>query len=294
MPIVKTSSERIAIVAERLSLLGLESALRIEELDPQFQAVKLITSKMSLGTALTLIALNSIVSYRLSGRGEDYWNEFALYVSRADEPKSLIDAVKLVTSFLAISRINVALRTVKMSRILRASVARVLEPNRIVEQVNDLRGFAKALAASLRSKWSSKTIAFSVKMMCYAYRAYYDKPVIAPFNIPIPVDSRIAKLSWTSGIAEIEGCEVRKWSDVIKVITSKPRTVQRAWGLIARRCEIPPLHLDSILWFVGGFIVKGSSREDAVKRACKALSRVTSKDDSEVFDVVSELIAKYL
>lgn len=294
MPIVRTSPERIAVIAEKLSLLRLESALKVEELDPQFQAVKLITSKMSFGAALTLIILNSIISYRLSGRGEDYWNEFALYVSKATEPRSLIDAVKLTTSFLATSRINVALRTIKVSRLLRASVARILEPTRIVGQLDDLREFAKALATSLRSKWSSKTITFSIKMVCYAYRAYYGKPLLAPFNIPIPIDSRIAKLSWTSRIADIEGCSLKRWSDVVKVITSKPKTVQKAWGLIAKKCEIPPLHLDSILWLVGGFIVKGSSREDAVEGACKALSRMIAKRSDEVFEIVSELIARYL
>jgi len=292
--IVKTNQGRIEVVAKKLSLLGLESALRMEELDPQFQAIKLITSRMSFGSALTLTTLNSIISYRLSGRGEDYWNEFALYVSKASEPKSLIDAVKLVTSFLTTSKINVALRTVKVSRLLRASVARVLEPSRIVEQTSDLRNFAKELAASLKSKWSSKTIVFSLKMICYAYRAYYGKPIIAPFNIPIPVDSRIAKISWASGIAEIEGRDVKSWSDVIKVITSKPRNVQRAWSLIAKRCRMPPLHLDSILWLVGGFIVKGSSRDDAVEKASKALSRLVSRDVNEVFTIVSELITRYL
>lgn len=294
MSIVRANPERIAVIAERMSSLKLEDALRIEELDPQFQAVKLITSKMSFNVALTLITLNSIVSYRLSGRGEDYWNEFALYVSRASEPKSLIDAIKLITSFLVNSRINVALRATKVSRLLRASRARVLEPNRIVEQVSDLRGFAKALAASLRSKWSSKTIALSIKMICYAYRAYYGRPIIAPFDVPIPVDSRIAKISWSSGVAEVEDCKLRSWSDVIKVITSKPRVVQEAWNLIAKRCKIPPLHLDSILWLVGGFIVKGSSRRDAVEGASKALSRLLSKDVNEVLGIVNELIARYL
>ncbi|MEM0083322.1 MAG: N-glycosylase/DNA lyase, partial [Candidatus Nezhaarchaeales archaeon] len=111
---------------------------------------------------------------------------------------------------------------------------------------------------------------------------------------PIPVDSRIAKISWSSGVAEVEDCKLRSWSDVIKVITSKPRVVQEAWNLIAKRCKIPPLHLDSILWLVGGFIVKGSSRRDAVEGASKALSRLLSKDVNEVLGIVNELIARYL
>ena len=294
MALVRQNEERISIVAERLKSLGLESALMVEEVDPQFQAVRLITSKMSFGPALTLIVLNSIISYKLSGRGEDYWNEFALYVSKVSEPKSLIEAVKLMLGFLSVSKKNVALRTAKTSRLLRASMARVLEPDIIVRQTRNLRKFAKDLALSLRSKWSSKTIVFSIKMICYAYRARYRRALIAPFNIPIPLDSRIAKLSWTSGVVDVEGASLRTWSDVIEALMGKPRIVQRAWSAVAEKSGIPPLHLDSILWLIGSFVDRRRAREEAVKEACKALSRTTAKSESDVFDVVNELIARYL
>jgi len=294
LALVRQNEERISIVAERLKSLGLESALMVEEVDPQFQAVRLITSKMSFGPALTLIVLNSIISYKLSGRGEDYWNEFALYVSKVSEPKSLIEAVKLMLGFLSVSKINVALRTAKTSRLLRASMARVLEPDIIVRQTRNLRKFAKDLALSLRSKWSSKTIVFSIKMICYAYRARYRRALIAPFNIPIPLDSRIAKLSWTSGVVDVEGASLRTWSDVIEALMGKPRIVQRAWSAVAEKSGIPPLHLDSILWLIGSFVDRRRAREEAVKEACKALSRTTAKSESDVFDVVNELIARYL
>jgi len=294
LALVRQNEERISIVAERLKSLGLESALMVEEVDPQFQAVRLITSKMSFGPALTLIVLNSIISYKLSGRGEDYWNEFALYVSKVSEPKSLIEAVKLMLGFLSVSKINVALRTAKTSRLLRASMARVLEPDIIVRQTRNLRKFAKDLALSLRSKWSSKTIVFSIKMICYAYRARYRRALIAPFSIPIPLDSRIAKLSWTSGVVDVEGASLRTWSDVIEALMGKPRIVQRAWSAVAEKSGIPPLHLDSILWLIGSFVDRRRAREEAVKEACKALSRTTAKSESDVFDVVNELIARYL
>jgi DNA-(apurinic or apyrimidinic site) lyase len=291
---VKQNEERSLIIAEKLRSLGLESALRIEELDPQFQAIRLITNKIEFGPALTLIVLNSIISYRLSGRGEDYWNEFALYISKASKPKSLVEAVKLVLSFLFASKINVALRASKTSRLLRASTARVLEPDEIVKQTRDLRKFAEALALNLRSTWTSKTIVFSLKMVSYAYRARYGKVLVAPFSVPIPVDSRVAKVSWTSSVIDIEEEIPKKWSDVIKAVLKRPRIAQKAWSAVAKKSGIPPLHLDSILWLVGGFISRQRTREEAVKEACEALSRMTAKNGSDVFDVVNELIARYL
>lgn len=294
MAVIRFNHERIEVVAKKLGSLGLECALRVEELDPQFQAVKLITSRMDFGTALTLIVLNSLVSYRLSGRGEDYWNEFALYVSKLSQPKSLIEAIKLVINFLSRSKLNVALRNSKTSRLLRALTANVLDPNKITEYTKDLRAFAKALASSLKSRWSSKTIVFSLKMVCYAYRAYYGKPLTVSFNIPIPVDSRIAKLSWTSGVIDVIDSNFRKWSDIVKVMVEKPRDVQRVWGIVAKKSKIPPLHLDSILWFVGGFINRSNTRERAIERASETLSRMVSKKFDEIVEVVSEIIIRYL
>gem|GEM_PF-161382 len=294
LALLRQNEERISIVAEKLSSLGLEGALKIEEVDPQFQAVKLITSRMGLGPALTLIVLNSIISYRLSGRGEDYWNEFALYVSKASEPKSLVEAVKLVLGFLSTSKINVALRASKTSRLLRASTAKVLEPDDIAKQTRNLRKFAEALALSLKSRWSSKTIVLSLKMICYAYRARYGRALIAPFSIPIPIDSRVAKLSWTSGVIDVEGAGPRKWSDVIEAVMSRPRVAQGAWSSVAKKSGIPPLHLDSILWLVGGLIDRRRAREEVVEEVCEVLSRTTAKSKSDVLEVASELIARYL
>ena len=294
MNVLRINDERIKVIGSKLGKLGLDIALKIEELDPQFQAAKLITQKMSFGPALTLIVLNSLISYRLSGRGEDYWSEFALYVSKMGEPRNLREAVKLMVNFLSNSRINVTLRRSKMMRLLKVSMSEALEPWNITKYTRNLRGLAKALASSLKTKWTTKTIIFAMKMLCYAYRAHHGKPLIAPFNIPIPIDSRIAKLSWTSGMLDIIDAKLTRWSDVVRAVTSKPSMVQRAWSNVAKTSGIPPLHLDSILWLIGGFISKRHSREEVIKAASNALSRITSKSNDEVSEVVKELINRYL
>jgi len=296
LTIVKLNEDRISRVGEALKALGLESALKVEELDPQFQAAKLIVNKMGFGPALTLVALNSLISYRLGGRGEDYWSEFALFISKVSEPKNLRDAVKLVISFLSSSRINITLRRSKVSRLLRASVINVLEPWTIVKYVKsrNLRNLARSMASSLKTKWTSKTVVFAIKMLCYAYRAYKGKPLIAPFNIPIPMDSRIAKLSWTSGIVDVIDEEPLSWSKVVKAITSKPSLTQRAWSRVAKICGIPPIHLDSILWLIGGFLDRKASREKVIENATNSLARMTLRNFNDVKRVVEEVINRYL
>lgn len=294
MNAIRINDERMKIIGLKLGKLGLDVALKIEELDPQFQAAKLITQRMSFGSALTLIVLNSLISYRLSGRGEDYWSEFALYISKMGEPRSLREAVKLMINFLSSSKINVTLRRSKTIRLLKVSMNEALEPWNITRYTKNLRGLAKTLASSLRTKWTTKTIVFAMKMLCYAYRAHHGKLLVAPFNIPIPIDSRIAKISWTSGVIDIVDANLKRWGDIVKAVTSKPSTVQKAWSNVAKASGIPPLHLDSILWLIGGLINRRNSRDEVIRKASHVLSRMTSRSNDEVSDIVKELVNRYL
>ena len=133
-----------------------------------------------------------------------------------------------------------------------------------------------------------------IRDRCYAYRAYRGKPLIAPFNIPIPMDSRIAKLSWTSGIVDVVDEEPLSWGKVVKAIMSKPSLAQKAWSSVAKICGIPPIHLDSILWLIGGFLNRKASREEVVENAANSLARMTLRNFGDIKMVVEEVINRYL
>jgi len=75
---------------------------------------------------------------------------------------------------------------------------------------------------------NAKTIVFSVKMFGYAMRIYMRKFIPYPFDIAIPVDSRIKKIT-------------------AKFTEQDPLSF---WYVIAKEVGIPPLHIDSIIWTV--------------------------------------------
>ncbi|MCS7139474.1 MAG: N-glycosylase/DNA lyase [Candidatus Nezhaarchaeota archaeon] len=294
MSALKLNADRASEIGSLLTRIGLDGALKIEEFDPQFQAIKLLTGKMNLGPALTLVVLNSLVSYKLSGRGEDYWSEFAIYMSRMGEPKSLKEAIKFMVGFLSSSKTNMVKRGEKIARLLKLLANESLEPWNIARHARSPRNMAKIIASNLRTSWTSKTIVFAVKMFYYAYRAYTGKELVMPFNVPIPIDSRVAKISWTSGILDVMDINSLSWGNIVRVIMSKPRVAQRAWNMVAKASRIPPLHLDSIVWIVGGFVGRSYTRDEAIKLASNTLSRMALKSGNEVFEVVSRLITRYL
>jgi len=75
---------------------------------------------------------------------------------------------------------------------------------------------------------------FAVKMFGYGARIVFGKLITYPLSIPIPVDSRIRKISKLSKIGKLG-----------KKLTDKE--IQKYFQKLAEKFKIPPLHLDSLL-----------------------------------------------
>lgn len=227
----KENAEKVSRLIGILSELGIECARTVEErVDLQFDALRSLQE--SLGddeTFLKLVTANAVVSYQLSGKGEDWWWEFSRYFS-ANPPSGEI--WRAYEAFLPASRTNRRLAGGKIARLkklepfLRALTPRDLERyyfGGMVELRNDLAG-------ALGSSKTAKTIVFAVKMFGYAGRITFGEFVPYPMEIEIPEDVRIKAYT--------------------KVFTSEKPSL--FWNRVAEKTGISPLHIDSILWPVLG------------------------------------------
>jgi DNA-(apurinic or apyrimidinic site) lyase len=75
----------------------------------------------------------------------------------------------------------------------------------------------------------AKTIVFAVKIFSYWARNYFDKFIEFPFEIEIPIDSRL------EGIYEIYNSD-------------KNMKIKEFYKILSKKLNIPPLHLDAIIW----------------------------------------------
>lgn len=243
----------IAIVRQRAELLGailrelgLEVVKKIEEHDPQFRAVTRVCRCVG-GLAPLLSSLNALVSYMLNCRGEEYWHEYAQWAcEHAEVLRGEELPAPLLVDFLRSSRCNRRLLNAKIRRLKQLAscneLAKYLDYRAFTK--NPVR-FAADMAKCLRSRVYSKTVLFSVKMYYYGVRACrYADPVL-PASLPIPVDSRVFRVAVASGIVRLRG-EIDFGAYGVRV------AVQRAWNIVASMSSIPPLHLDAVIWLVGG------------------------------------------
>jgi len=200
---------------------GVEGARQIEEkIDPQFQALKYLHSRVDRDAFAPLVVANALVSYQLSGKGENWWWEFAEWFSK-NPADNIPEAYGL---FLPKSRTNRRLVRIKVGRLEKINAfLQNFEPDVYYKNMNLLHS---DLAQQLGSSPAAKTVVFAVKMFGYAMRIATGTFRPYPFEVPIPLDSRIKKLTE-------------------RLTREDPL---RFWNNVAKETGVPPLHIDSILW----------------------------------------------
>ncbi|ASI99762.1 N-glycosylase/DNA lyase [Thermococcus celer] len=227
----RSDDEKIRELVDILGDLGLDCARTIEErVDLQFDALRNLRENLKNdGLFIRLVLANALVSYQLSGKGEDWWWEFSRYFSENPPEEGISRAY---SRFLPVSRTNRRLVAGKVRRLER------VEPFVDSLSLDDLRDYyfggmerlRDDLAKALNSRRSAKTVVFAVKMFGYAGRIAFGKFVPYPMAIEIPEDVRI--------------------NSYTRRFTAEPPV--SFWRRIAEKTRIPPLHIDSILWPVLG------------------------------------------
>jgi len=234
----REEDEKVNRLVKILRELGLDCARTVEEkVDLQFDALKNLRENLNDELFIKLVIANSLVSYQLSGKGEEWWWEFSRYFSE-NPPEKIAEAY---SEFLPNSRTNKRLVAGKLKRIER------VEPFLNSLSMDELRDYyfngmerlREDLARVMNAKRSAKTIVFAVKMFGYAGRIAFNAFVPYPMAIEIPEDVRIKAYT--------------------KRLTNEPPV--SFWRKIAKKTGIPPLHIDSLLWPVLG------GRGDVLKRA---------------------------
>lgn len=209
-------------LSEIIGEIGIEGARWIEEhIDEQYKALEYLWRNLQDPEVFPkLVIMNALVSYQLSGRGEDWWWEFARWFS--DNPPRGLPGDYL--RFLGNSRYNRRLFNAKARRIER--FWKRLGKVDLLPYYSRMEEIWKIIAERMGARPTSKTIVFSVKMLGYAGRIIRGKFHPFPFQIPIPVDLRIERLT-------------RKLGGTNSIAF---------WSVVAKKSGVPPLHIDSIIW----------------------------------------------
>lgn len=242
------SDARVSSLGTVFRTLGREGCEGFEHVDPQFTALSKLRSCGMLSTQLA--ALNGLVSYVLTMRGEEFWALFAGFVvSRCGGLNDFRDCVKLVKEFtVRFNKLGLEAKLRRLDRIAGCEGA--------FKKLNlgDLEGYVHDISHCLGCSDESKTVVFSAKMAYYTLKSMGIEVNVS--RIPIPVDRRVTSVTLTSGLVSPEAGRVGLDSleDLTQDLMKHPELVRRAWDLVSRVSGVPALNLDAPLWLIGGYV----------------------------------------
>lgn len=210
--------------------ISLEDIIALENSDRQFIAIKNIYEKnknISINNYLSLVIANALLAYQLSWTGEDYWEEFSSFVINYDFSNKL--NIKLFfDDFLWVCACNK--RLINMKKIRINKINDFLEIFTWKEEFfyNNMDKMWECLADKMKQKNTDKTIVFAIKMFWYAGRNIWWFKAF-PYNISIPIDSRITKI-------------------YNKYNKDSSLNINSFYKILSEKLGVSPLHLDSLLW----------------------------------------------
>lgn len=178
------------------------------------------------------IVYNSLVSYQIWWDGFLWRWEFADKISY-DWRYMDIYNTDWWYDFLSHSRYNKRLINMKIKRLWKI-FDRVIwvDISDYIKYYNDMTDFNHKIADIVGNKHDMKTIVFAIKMYGYGARIVFDRLLPYPMDIQIPVDSRITKIF-------VRNTGSDNYTD---------KTIRSYYQDLSSKYNIPPLHLDSLLW----------------------------------------------
>ncbi len=261
--------ERIAGILRELGIVWVRG---FEERDPQYAAVTRLCRELEhdVDKILKLTILNALVSYQLTGKGEDHWNYFANYFI-GNKP---VDLCRDFINYVMNSRYLARYRDSKVKRIRSTcpQIARLSLSN----YLNDLASLWRLLSRITNTHGDEKTIVFAVKMAYYVGRAC-GLDLSVPMDIPIPVDYRVTVMTICSGLMPIIGNSNKVTDLARELMTRHRREIQGVWSEIGRLSGIPPLNLDSVIWVLGGLLINSSFNVDRAINELRILNAYNEK-----------------
>lgn len=229
-------------IAGVLRELGINWVRDFEERDPQYLAVAGLCRALGhdVETTLKLTILNALISYQLTGKGEDHWNYFANYFI-GNKP---VDLCRDFINYVINSRYLARYRESRIRRV--QNVCPQMAGLSLGNYLNDLESLWKLLSRVTNARGDEKTIVFAVKMAYYVGRAC-GLDISVPMDIPIPVDYRVTVITICSGLIPVVGSP-NNVADLARDLMTSVGPRFRACG--ARLVGLVVYHrLTSIPWF---------------------------------------------
>lgn len=223
---------------------NLEQIISIEAEDPQFIAIKNIYIKIQSDYPnninkllfLDLVTKISLVTYQIGGTWEEWRKDVMDYIYNLwlEINQEAINNIARREELLQNTKYNRRLKNMKLARLAKIGNLREVfaEISDYENAYGDMNIYYHKISARLWSDKFAKTPLFATKMFWYISRVIFDKLVIYPDWLSIPLDSRLKQI----------------YISIHQDNKIDNKIVIKYFDELAYNNKISPLHLDSLLW----------------------------------------------
>ncbi len=217
-----------------------------EKYDKQYLALKKLYEDIKdKNLFLKLILINSLLSFQLKMKGEEYWTIFSDFFSKNNK-----DICKSFIEFL--EKYNSRFLHIKIRRLEK--ICKWILDKDLIYYSDKILELNRTLANIMNQKEDDKTIVFSTKMYIYGIRIIgYN--IDYPKEIFIPIDNRIGKISQD----------------------------KKFWIKLSENTNLPLLAIDSLIWITLGININNieeNNLREKIKKLKEYLNNVSSNQNS--------------
>lgn len=251
------NTDRVEAVADALASVGYDGIAAFDRTEPEYGTLELLYNEFENESYVKLLAICAATQdYQLNGDAQRFWSELDDVVHQYGAIECTQDVRDVLGDFME-KGVNARLNQQKRERLVKLFESGFddwfVENHDSVEAVE----VWNQLAESMEANRQSKTVVLAMKVYDIAHLIQHGEYREFPYDIPIPCDLQVERVSVTSGITDSKGSEevMEAWSEVMERVTQR----------LGRPVSL--LRIDSVVWQAGQIIGDNEPNQQAARQA---------------------------
>jgi N-glycosylase/DNA lyase len=249
--------DRVNAVADALATVGYDGIAAFDETEPEYGALELFYEEFGNEPYVKLLGICAATQdYQLNGDAQEFWRELERTATKYDSLDSTQTVRDVLGDFME-AGVNARLNQQKRDRLIKLFEAGFdewfVENHAEAEPVE----VWERLADSMDNRMKAKTIVLAMKIYDIAHLIRHGEYLEFPFDIPIPCDLQVERVSHTSGITDSEETDqvMSAWAEVMESVGDRLDK------------HVSLLRIDSIVWQAGQIIGRHEPDREAAYTA---------------------------
>ena len=271
--------ERVEAVSEAIADIGYEGIVAFDQFEPEYSTIERLYQEFEdTDLVQLLVTCATTQDFQLNGDAQAFWQTLTEVSLERGSLDTLDDVVEILWKFME-EPVNARFNDMKSDRIEKLLYSGF--PEWFLANHRDANPFEvwERLANAIENEKRKKTVVLSMKIYDISHLIDTGEYLEFPYDIPIPCDLQVERVSETSGIVDsTETDEVMAaWAEVMEQVSEQ----------IGHPVSL--LRIDSIIWQAGQVIGNAGENLKESRQALDSHFQEVGLEDPERTNLANEL-----